>query len=170
MKTSALGGVLLLVLAAGCAEVRPGPPPAPTGHLAAAPAAPADAIPDIVQQVPFVPPPQAQPQSERYTVVVNDVPVRELLFALARDAELNIDIGGAVEGRVTLNAIDQTLPQILERIARQVDLRYEFDDQSIVIGPDTPYLRTYEVGYVNLSREADTTVNVATRVATTGSG
>jgi len=170
MKSSAFCGALLLVLAAGCSEVRPGPPPTPTGHLVDERPAPDTAIPDIVQQVPFVPPPEVVPESERYTVVVNDVPVRELLFALARDAELNIDIGGAVDGRITLNAIEQTLPQILERIARQVDLRYEFDDQSIIIGPDTPYLRTYEVGYVNLSREADTTVNVATRVATTGSG
>ncbi len=170
MKSSAFCGALLLVLAAGCGEVRPGPPPTPSGHLVEARPAPETSIPDIVQQVPFVPPPQAVPESERYTVVVNDVPVRELLFALARDAELNIDIGGDVDGRVTLNAIEQTLPQILERIARQVELRYEFADQSIVIGPDTPYLRTYEVGYVNLSRDADTTVNVATRVATTGSG
>ena len=114
--------------------------------------------------------PEPIPESERYTVVVNDVPVRELLFALARDAELNIDIGGAVEGKVTLNAIDQTLPQILERIARQVDLRYELIGETYIISTDEPYLRTYEVGYVNLSREVDTTVTVETRVATTGGG
>ncbi|MGE0485207.1 MAG: type II secretion system protein GspD [Gammaproteobacteria bacterium] len=165
-----LSSLLLLTVATSCSEIRPQAVPAPKGHLDAPTAAPAQDIPDIVQQVPFVPPPQAVPESERYTVVVNDVPVRELLFALARDAELNIDIAGDVDGRVTLNAIDQTLPQILERIARQVALRYEITNGTVVISPDLPYYRTYDVGYVNLSRDTDTTVNVATRVATTGEG
>ena len=41
---------------------------------------------------------------------------------------------------------------------------------TVLISPDEPYLRTYEVGYVNLSRDADSTVTVQTRVATTGGG
>lgn len=168
MKFNAIVVALLALLASGCAQIRPLPAPPPAGHLSAAPAPPASTIPEVVGQVPFVPTPDATPAQERYTVVVNDVPVRELLFALARDAKLNIDIGAAITGNVTLNAIDQTLPQILERVARQVLLRYEVTRDTIVIAPDDAYLRTYEVGYVNLSRDVDTTVNVATRVATTG--
>ncbi len=163
--------VVAIATVAACTQMRPEMTPGRSGHLDAgeAPAATAT-IPPLVEAAPYVPPPEPVPESERYTVVVNDVPVRELLFALARDAELNIDIDSAVSGRVTLNAIDQTLPQILERIARQVALRYEFTGDTVVIGPDEPYLRTYDVGYVNLSRDVDTTVNVATRVATTGGG
>ncbi len=158
------------LLAAGCTQMRPAPPEHDAGHLhaATAPTATPAAIPDVVRQAPFVPPPTPVTKPENYTVVVNDVPVRELLFALARDAELNIDISGELTGRVTLNAIDQTLEQILERVARQVSLRYELKDNIIVIQPDEPYFRTYDVGYVNLARDVDTTVNVATRVATTG--
>ena len=168
MKFNAIVVALLAVLASGCAQIRPLPAAPPAGHLSAAPAPPTSTIPEVVGQVPFVPTPDATPTQERYTVVVNDVPVRELLFALARDAKLNIDIGAGITGNVTLNAIDQTLPQILERVARQVSLRYEVTRDTIVIAPDDAYLRTYDVGYVNLSREVDTTVNVATRVATTG--
>lgn len=154
-----------------CTQMRPQPPAPERGHLdPAASTAAKKNIPPVVEQVPFVPAPEPMPESERYTVVVNDVPVRELLFALARDAALNIDIDGDVEGRVTLNAIDQTLPQILERISRQVSLRYELGGDTIIIVPDVPFFRTYDVGYVNLSRDVDTTVNVATRVATTGGG
>lgn len=168
MKFNAIVVALLAVLASGCAQIRPVPAAPPAGHLSAGQAPSASPIPEVVGQVPFVPTPDATPTQERYTVVVNDVPVRELLFALARDAKLNIDIGAGITGNVTLNAIDQTLPQILERVARQVSLRYEVTRDTIVIAPDDAYLRTYEVGYVNLSRDVDTTVNVATRVATTG--
>ncbi len=41
-----------------------------------------------------------------------------------------------IEGSVTLNAIDQTLPQILDRIARQVDMRWEMQ------GPNLAVMRT----------------------------
>lgn len=160
----------MALMVAGCAHIAPPPAVPPSGHLtqeAAAPVVTSD-IPPVVSQVPFVPPPTAAPRQERYTVVVNDVPVRELLFALARDAKLNIDVGANITGNVTLNAIDQTLPQILGRVARQGALRYQVTNDTIVVAPDEPYLRTYDVGYVNLARDVDTTVNVATRVATTG--
>ncbi len=156
----------------GCAELKPTPPaPSATAHLPAERTAPPSAdIPAVVPQAAYVPPPQPVPEKERYTVVVNDVPVRELLFALARDAAMDVDIAGDITGNVTLNAIEQTLPQILERVAQQANLRYRIDGSHITVEPDAPYFRTYEVGYVNLSRDTDTTVSVATQVATTGEG
>ena len=167
MNLKAIIALLAVLGAVSCAQMRPPAPPTDRGHLDETQERPTG-IPDVVQQSPFVPPPEPVPESERYTVVVNDVPARELLFALARDAELNIDIAGDIAGNVTLNAIDQTLPQILERITHQVDLRYEMRGDTVLISPDEPYLRTYDVGYVNLSRDADSTVTVQTRVATTG--
>lgn len=168
---SALFGALALLLAS-CAQMKPTPPPESAGHLTRGSdsTSPTTDIPDVVPQTTYLPPPTPAPASERYTVVVSDVPVRELLFALARDAQMNVDIKGNLSGNVTLNAIDQTLPQILDRVARQVDLRYELSGNNILVAPDDPYFRTYEVGYVNLARDTDTTVNIATQVATTGEG
>jgi len=164
--------VVLAALLAGCTQMKPAPLPQSQGHLDAQSEAaqPAADIPEVVPQTTWLPPPTPAPAGERYTVVVSDVPVRELLFALARDAEMNVDIKGELDGRVTLNAIDQTLPQILDRVARQVNLRYELDGNHILVAPDDPYFRTYDVGYVNLARDTDTTVNIATQVATTGEG
>lgn len=155
---------------AGCSGMRPPPlPVSETGHVTPQAVA-APNIPAVVQQTPFIPPPEPVAESERYTVVVNDVPVRELLFALARDAEVNVDIHPGIDGSVTLNAIDQTLMQILDRISNQVDMRYVINGDTVLISSDDPYFRTYEVGYVNLSRDVETNVNVAVKVATTGEG
>ena len=106
-----------------CAYTVPKPPPPSPGHLRAEEKPTTGEIPRILEQMPFLPPPKPLPPPEKYTVVVNEVPVKELLFALARDASMNVDIDPSLEGIVTLNAIDQTLPQILDRIARQVELR-----------------------------------------------
>jgi general secretion pathway protein D len=104
-----------------------------------------------------------------YSVAVDQIDVREVLHALARDAGLNIDIHPAVEGRLTLTATRQTLPRLLGRIARQADLRWQVDGDSISILPDSPQLRTYVVDYVNVSREASGSVQVATQIATAAS-
>lgn len=137
-------------------------------HILAGEVPPAGKVPAPVQISSILPKPKATPQPETYTVVVNGVKVQELLFALARDAKLNIDIHPGIAGSVTLNAIDQTLPQLLSRIARQVDMRWELDGPNLVVMPDSPYLRIYKIDYVNMDRITEGTVGVSTQIATPG--
>jgi len=65
----------------------------------------AESIPEAVARVPVLPRPEQRPDLETYTVVVHDVPIRELLFSMARDAKLNLDIDNDIKGNVTMNAI-----------------------------------------------------------------
>ena len=167
-RTTLLGALAMVL--AGCSGLVPPPPPSSPAHLRPDQAPSAGPIPKVVERAPFLPPPVAAPPTEKYTVVVHEVPVKELLFALARDAAVNVDVDPGIDGIVTLNAIDQTLPQILDRIARQVDMRYEIRDKNILVMPDRPYFRSYTVDYVNLSRDTTGTINVATQIATTGAG
>src|SRR3990172_3637704 len=127
-------GTCLLI--AGCATQTMQPSP---GHVQAPAPAPAGEIPEPVRITPILPKPKPAVRPETYSVVVNNVKVQELLFALARDAKLNVDIHSGILGSVTLNAIDQTLPQLLARISKQVDMRYELDGPNLAVMPDTPY-------------------------------
>jgi MSHA biogenesis protein MshL len=135
-------------------------------------AEPAGSIPPPVQISTILPKPKATARPETYTVVVNNVRVQELLFALARDARLNIDIHPGIAGTVTLNAIDQTLPQLLSRISKQVDMRWELDGPNLVIMADSPYLRVYKIDYVNMERATVATVGVSSQISsgTTAAG
>lgn len=126
------------------------------------------AIPKPVTSSAFVPPPKPRMKEQTYSVVVNEVPVKEILFALARESKLNIDIHPSIQGRVTLNAVDQTLPAILERLAKQVDLTYKLEDNVLTIKPDQPVLRTYKVDYVNMSRDTKGYIGAAAEIASTG--
>lgn len=103
-----------------------------------------------------------------YNIVVYDTPVKEVLFAIVRDSKLNVDIHPTVEGRVTLNAVDQTLPEILERIAKQVDIRYKVEGNIISIMPDQPFLQTYKIDHVNLSRDTTGFIGAAAEISSTG--
>ena len=153
------------LLIAGC-SIQPMKPS--TGHVQAAAPAPAGDIPEPVRITPILPKPKPAARPETYSVVVNNVKAEELLFALARDAKLNIDIHSGIVGSVTLNAIDQTLQQLLARIAKQVDMRYELDGPNLAVMPDTPYLRNYKIDYVNMQRDTTSAVGTSTQVATPG--
>jgi hypothetical protein len=95
---------------------------------------------------------------------MRDVPVQDLLFALARDAKLNIDIHPAITGTVTMNVSDQTLVEILDRVARQVDLRYDINGKNLSIQPDSPYLKNYRVDYPNIARETTSSIGSSSSV------
>jgi len=125
-------------------------------------------IPPIVGQVPVIAAPEPVEKLQTFTVVATDLPANELLFALARDARLNIDIDPSVTDRVSINAIDQTLPQILKRISRQASLRYYLDGPNLVVEKDRPFTQVYRVDYLNMSRVTTSSVEVATQIASTG--
>ncbi|MBX3670633.1 MAG: pilus (MSHA type) biogenesis protein MshL [Rhodocyclaceae bacterium] len=158
----------MLVLLAGCAgtTLRPGTDNHISRDRAQAP--PIASIPPPVRHSYHLPPPLPAPEVETYSVVVNRVPVHELLFSIARDARLNVDIHPGIRGTVTLNALDQSLPQLLTRIARQTDVRFELEADVLTVMPDSPLLRHYRIDYVNMTRDTTGTLSVTTQVANTG--
>ncbi len=165
MQFRALGTLTVaLALLSGCGLA----PQQPSDAHLRAPQQPVEGtIPPPVQVAPLLPAPKPTARAETYSVVVHSVPVQDLLFALARDAQVQVDIHSDVTGNVTLNAIDQTLPQLLERIARQVDMRYEVKGGTLVIQRDTPFLRVYRIDYVNLSREGGVEGTLSSQVTGT---
>ena len=134
-------------------------------HLVAPETTAASGIPEIVRPLPGVTAPQSEVPLELYSVVVQDVDVRELLFAMGRDADINIDVHSSVSGSVSLNAIDQTLPQILDRLSRQVAIVWKFEREDyLTVASDLPVLRNYRIDYVNVARNAQSAVTVASGV------
>jgi len=133
----AVAACTVVVLLAGCLA-QPTRVPGSEGHITKPPVdKPATAaIPQPARVPTLVPPPSAQVKPQTYSVVVNEVPVKELLLALARDTKQNIDIHPGLTGLVSMNAINETLPAILERVSKQVNLRYRTEGNTIIVSPD----------------------------------
>ena len=158
----------ILLAACGTSPVAPS-----DKHIQQVPAAQSAGNVDIPQAnkrtIPL-PPPKPAAKVETYSVVVSNVPAQEILFALARDAKINLDISSGIQGNVSINAINQTLPQILERISKQVDMRYELDNGTLAIMPDKPFLRTYKIDFINMSRSAKSSNATSSQISGGNSG
>lgn len=126
-------------------------------------------IPEVVRKAPTLPAPNTEDlYLEKFNIVVNEIPVKEILGAIAYKAKLNIDVDPTINGVVTLNVIEQNIKQILDRIARQVDIRYELSADNLYIYPDLPFFKTYSIDYVNLSRDVSSTSSVSTQITSAG--
>ena len=163
LRRISLAGVLFVLGACAHAPIQPS-----GTHLRAEEPAPSGSVPAPIQISTLLPKPKPTQRPETYSVVVNGVRAQELLFALARDAKLNIDIHSGITGTVTLNAIEQTLPQLLSRISKQVDMRWELDGPNLIVMPDSPYLHTYRIDYLNMERTSTGTVGVSSQIGTGG--
>ncbi len=160
-------GMVFFLVACGATN----PPAISEGHIKSDPAAESKKnIPQPAMQVPALPRPVKREKLETYTVVVNQVPIRELLFSMARDADLNLDIDNDIAGKITMNAIDQTLPKILDRIEAQAAITYYLEDGTLKVRADKPYLHVYNIDYLNISRASGGNVSISTEISATSSG
>jgi len=101
-------------------------------------------------------------------LVVHDAPVQEVLLAIARESGLNLDVHPGLRGKVSLHAIQQSVPSILARMSRQLDMYYEWSHGVWLITPDMPVIRSYKLNYVNMSRDTTGYIGVASEINSAG--
>jgi len=164
MKFSHTPFYLTCVLLASCGTNPVAPSDKHIAQSAAIPSASDVDIPQSNKRAIPLSPPKPTVKVETYSVVVSNVPAQEILFALARDAKINLDIASGIQGNVSINAINQTLPQILDRISKQVDMRYELENGTLAVMPDKPFLRTYKIDFINMSRSAKSTNSTSSQI------
>jgi general secretion pathway protein D len=101
-------------------------------------------------------------------LVVHDAPVQEVLMAIARESGLNIDVHPGLSGKVSLNAIQQSVPAILARMSKQLDMYYEWSNGVWSVTPDMPVIRSYKLNCVNMSRDTTGYIGVASEINSAG--
>lgn len=133
-------------------------------------------IPDLAMMEPMNVDPSKYVMPKLYSVSAINVPVADLLFNLAKDAQMQLDLASDVTGRVSINAIGQPLEQIMKRVVEQAGAVYELSYNTLTVRLDKPFWKSYEIDYVNVVKNIkDLTVmkmsvgNVAGTVSNSGS-
>lgn len=90
-----------------------------------------------------------------YSVSAINVPAAELLYRLSVNAHKQLNLSSQVNGKVTINATNQPLNEILERISLQVGAVCKIKGDTISIFKDMPYWHSYKLDYVNVSKKVE---------------
>ena len=97
-------------------------------------------------------------------------PIESVLYALALDANLQLQLKDALQGEVTLLVNAGSLDNILKLISQQLTIHWEIDQGRLLIWGAQPYAQSYAVDYLNLDRTTLSSVGLATQVGSINAG
>ncbi len=131
-------------------------------NLAASSEAPA--IPDVADILAAPRPPKINQSKLVSIAVTDDVSIRDVLFELARLADVDIEIGNGIEGGINFRATNKPFNEVVERIADLAGLRYSMKGGILRIERDSPYIKNYSLDFLNIVRSSESTVTLNTDV------
>ncbi len=111
------------------------------------------ASPDTMKAVPLV------------SVSVNQsVPLRDILYELAQQAEYDLELDPNIRGSIIFTARNKPFDVVIERISNIAGLRYKFEDGFLRVEVDTPYHKVYKVDYLSFVRSNQGNVDTSVAV------
>lgn len=96
-----------------------------------------------------------------------DVPLKTIFHSLGRDCNLTISINNNVQGGITYHAHLRPCSKIIGDLCRAGNLRSHVKQGVVHIQADLPYMKTYQLQYLTLSRKNESRISIATDVFTT---
>jgi MSHA biogenesis protein MshL len=128
---------------------------------------------DSLDNIPQLAPVVAQdkknnlPQPLVSITVNQDVPIRDIFYELAKQAEVDLELDPTITGSIIFTAYNRPFDQVVERICDMSGLRYKFKDNVLRVERDTPYMKTYRVGYISMQRNYTSSIKSNTSAAQT---
>lgn len=96
----------------------------------------------------------------QFSVAVRRVPVRTILYSLAKDAGIQLDLHPIPNRRVTLVLRQVPLRVILDKLSRQAGIAYEYKNGVLTIFKDEPVWKSYQIDYVNIAKKVQGSVSL----------
>jgi MSHA biogenesis protein MshL len=128
------------------------------------------AIPDVAQILAAPRPPKIGQSKLVSIAVTDDVPLRDVLFELARLADVDIEVGTGITGGINFRAKNKPFNQVVERISNLAGLRYKMQDGVLRVERDTAYIKNYSIDFLNLVRSSESSVTISTDVLSVDAG
>lgn len=96
------------------------------------------------------------------TVSVNQtVSLRDLMFELADQADVDIEMDPQIRGSIIFTAKERPFDQVVDRICEMAGLRYSFNNNVLRVELDRPYVKNYAMDYINVSRFSSSTIETS---------
>ncbi|MDE1151897.1 MAG: type II and III secretion system family protein [Micavibrio sp.] len=103
------------------------------------------------------------------TVSVNQtVSLRDLMYQLAQQADVDIEMDPQIHGSLIFTAKDRPFDQVVDRICDMAGLRYNYKNNVLRVELDRPFMKTYNVEFLNFERKGSSSVTTTSTSSSSG--
>lgn len=94
------------------------------------------------------------------------VPLRDVLYELAEQADYDLELDPRIRGGIIFTARGKPFDQVIDKIAESAGLRYKFSDDAVKVELDTPYHEIYKLNYLSYIRSNTSSISNDVAVVT----
>lgn len=96
------------------------------------------------------------------TVSVNQtVSLRDLMFELAHQADVDIELDPQIRGSIIFTARERPFDQVVDRICAMAGLRYRYENNVLRVELDRPYVKNYALDYISTTRSSSSSISTS---------
>lgn len=122
---------------------------------------PPEALPDEVAREMLAEPERAGPPEPMFDLSVDAAEARRFFTTLVEDTPYSVVVQPHVEGQISLNLSNVTVPEIMETVEETHGYQVDRRGNTFRIGPAGLQTRTFFVDYLNVEREGRTGLQVS---------
>jgi MSHA biogenesis protein MshL len=105
------------------------------------------------------------------SVTVNqDVPLRDIFYELAKQAQIDVELDPDITGSVIFTAYNRPFDQVVDRLSEMAGLRYTFEGNVLHVERDLPFMKIYHLDYLGLTRSFTSEIKASTTVDSSAIG
>ena len=102
---------------------------------------------------------------KRVSLTINEsLPLKSVLYEIAKQLKINIQIDPSINSKVIFMADNKPFIEVVDAICDIANLRYTIQNDFLKIVEDLPYSQNYDVQFLNLSRDSENKIAIATEV------
>ena len=102
---------------------------------------------------------------KKVSLTINEsLPLKSVLYEIAKQLKINIQIDPSIDSKIIFMADNKPFIEVVDAICDLADLRYTIQNDFLKIVKDLPYSQNYDVQFLNISRDSENKIAIATEV------
>ena len=93
------------------------------------------------------------------------LPIKNVLYEVAKKLNIDFQMDPSIDTRIIFSAHNRPFISVLDAVCDMADLRYSIHDNFVTVVKDTPYNATYDIQFLNISRDSENKISIATEVS-----
>ncbi|MFK7855584.1 MAG: pilus (MSHA type) biogenesis protein MshL [Granulosicoccus sp.] len=109
---------------------------------------------------------QSNSNQELLSIDAIAAPAESLLFALAGNAALELEINGDLTKLITIKLANKPIGYLLDKLSAQAAFAWQIEHNKLRVWSGDAYIHSYAIDYLNIDRRTQSSVGLATQVGT----